>query len=79
MKAGAVIWTRHLAITSVKVTAMAKRKAMRLVRAQEMNGLGIDERNESSVSVVEQFTVDCLEVHYTWILARCDLKAEIQK
>lgn len=77
METGAVIWARHLAVTSVKVTAMAERKAMRLVRAQEMNGLGIDERNESSVTVVEQFAVDCLEVHYTWILAGCDLKAEI--
>lgn len=77
MEAGAVIWAGHLAVTSVKITAMAECKAMRLVRAQEMNGLGIDERNESTVSVVEQLAVDCLEVHYTRILTRCDLKAEI--
>lgn len=77
METGAIIRTGHLAVTSVKITAMAESKAMRLVRAQKMYGLSVDERNEGSISVVEQFAVDCLEVHYTWILARCDLKAKI--
>lgn len=76
METGAVIWAGHLAVTGIKVTTMAERKAMCLVRAQKMNGLSIDERNERSVSVIEQLAVDCLEVHYSWILARCDLKAE---
>ena len=62
---------RHLAVTGVKVAAVAQREAVRPVRAQEVGRRRLDERRDGArSSAVRQAAVDAVKVHRARILAR---------
>uniref|UniRef100_A0A182KHR1 Uncharacterized protein n=1 Tax=Anopheles christyi TaxID=43041 RepID=A0A182KHR1_9DIPT len=69
--AGAVIWARHLAVTCIKLAAMAQGEAVGVVAAQEMLRFGLDQWNVGTFPIVHQLTVHCLDVIDRWVLAGC--------
>lgn len=74
MEASAIGRAGHFAVAGIKVATVANREAVRFVGAKEVRWIGLDQGYERSVTVVEEFTVDRLEVHNAWILTGGDLK-----
>ena len=66
MVAGAVLWARHLAVTSVVVAAVAERKAVRLIGAQEVFRGSFHQRHKRPVVGVEKLAIDRFEICDQW-------------
>lgn len=62
VKASAIVWARHLAITRVEITALTQSEAVSRVGTQELFVVGLHERHEGSLASVDQPTVDGLNV-----------------
>lgn len=68
METGTVRWTCHLTVASIKVTAMTQGKTVSLVGAQEVCWFSFYQRDEGTITIVQQLAVDRLQVHDAWIL-----------
>ena len=62
MEAAAAIRASHLAVTGVKLAALAEREAVCLVGAEELIIPGVHQRDEGLLGGVDQAAVDALQV-----------------